>query len=266
MVLRFIKHLIYYNKHSYKFYKTLRSLLTQKSKNATHPQDIIVCGMFRSGSTLVYNLVSEILKSSYNPSAGFFHNYKEYVELSAQPNFFIVRKTHYFSIKLKNRISRKKTLGLFTHRNLLDVIASMVQKNMITNLQNFIDDFGVERLAYDAIAIAETQNIINIPYSDLLNNKSIIINQLCDKLEVSLNPEEMDKIIDNTSIAKTKKQIEVLKIDDKKIDSISGLHFNHINDPSIGKWNKVLSNKEVELISNKRAFKEYNKFFNYKIS
>jgi len=249
------------------FYKHIGYIkFTLKNKNFKSNPDIVVCGLNRSGSTLLYNIILLILKKTYNPSLGFFSNEQDYFTKLNHPNYLVLRKTHNFSLILKKRIKNGQTIGFFTHRNLLDIIASHIQNGWIKNLKLYVEKNGIERLVNKAILISRIKNIFIFSYDDLINRKEMIIKNICQKLNVELTENDIKEIIEETSIEKTKAKISDMsfeKIKDKKFNIETGLHKNHINDPKTGKWKKILKDDDIQLIKNRKAFNIYNTFFNY---
>ena len=197
---------------------------------------------------------------------GFVFDEKAYIKELEKPNYSILRKTHDYSITLKNRIENKCTIGIFSHRHLLDVIASLIEKGWIKNIKDFLSQYGLEKLVYNSILIAKIRGVILISYEELLNEKEIFIQKIAKQLDLSLNEEQIQEIIYETSIEKIKKKISNMsfeKIGNDLVNKETGLHINHINNPALNKWTKVLSEEDVNLIKGRKAYGSYNKFFGY---
>jgi hypothetical protein len=182
------------------------------------------------------------------------------------PSYSVLRKTHEFSLLLKNRIEKGQTLGFFTHRNLLDIIASHIEKGWINDVKSFVDEYGLEKLVYRAIILSKIKGLIIIPYDELMENKMNVIKMISKRLNVELNEEQVHDIIKETSIENTKMKIKNLnfeKVGNDLFDKKTGLHKNHINNPQTGKWQNVLNPNEIDLIVNNKAFKLFNTTFGY---
>lgn len=260
-----LKRLLFSSKFKYYIFRYVENILTN-SKGTSYGTDIVVCGLNRSGSTLTYNIVDHILKKSFKPSLGFFPDEKSYLKELNRPTYSLLRKTHNFSITLKRRIENKQTLGIFTHRHLLDVIASLIEKGWIKDVQDFVNKNGVEKLVNNSILIAEIEGIIIISYDELLTKKEKVIRKIAYEVGTSLGKEEILSIIDETSIEKTQSKISKMnfeKVGNDLVNNETGLHQNHINNPATGKWTKVLSDHDVNLIVERKAYREYNNFFDY---
>ena len=261
-----LKKIIYNSEYNYYLYEKYKNKLKNRKNRINYGTDIVVCGLNRSGSTLTYNILYHILQKSYKPSLGFFSDEKAYIEELKQPKYSILRKTHDYSITLKNRIENKKTIGIFSHRHLLDVIASLVEKGWISDIKDFVSQYGVEKLVYNSILIAKIRGIIIISYEELLNEKEIIIQRIASQLDLSLSEEQIQQIIYETSIENTKKKISSLsfeKIGNDLVNKETGLHIDHINNPALNKWTKVFSEKDVDLITGRKAYGYYKNFFGY---
>jgi len=263
---KLLKKIIYNSEYSYYYYKLFQNKIKSRKNKINYGTDIVVCGLNRSGSTLSYNILFQILQKTYNPSLGFVFDEKAYIKELEKPNYSILRKTHDYSITLKNRIENKCTIGIFSHRHLLDVIASLIEKGWIKNIKDFLSQYGLEKLVYNSILIAKIRGVILISYEELLNEKEIFIQKIAKQLDLSLNEEQIQEIIYETSIEKIKKKISNMsfeKIGNDLVNKETGLHINHINNPALNKWTKVLSEEDVNLIKGRKAYGSYNKFFGY---
>ena len=53
------------------------------------------------------------------------------------------------------------------------------------------------------------------------------------------------------------------KIGNDLVNKETGLHIDHINNPALNKWTKVFSEKDVDLITGRKAYGYYKNFFGY---
>ncbi len=233
-------------------------------------KDIVVCGMQRSGSTLLYNLLNKMIALKVNPAQGFFYYTHDYVEKINQPNYFFLRKTHNYTVFLKRRIANKSSLAFYTHRNLLDVIASFKQKGWAPDVHDFVVNGSLDQIVSEAILYGQLKNIVLIPYNDLYLNKSAIIHKLAKHLKIVLAKKEVEQLVEETSVVKTKEKMSTLVYEDhggrNLVNDDTGLHANHINNPAPQKWKSVLTNEEIKLVQTSSAYKKYCKFFNYNLT
>lgn len=51
------------------------------------------------------------------------------------------------------------------------------------------------------------------------------------------------------------------KVGDDLVNIEIGLHRNHINNLASGKWTKVLSDQDIDLITRRKAYRDYSDFF-----
>lgn len=229
-------------------------------------KDIVICGIGRSGSTLVYNLVKSILIEKIRANKAYYGQEYEYIELLKKTEYNRIYKTHNFSVILKQRIDKKQTLGFFTHRNLLDIIASMIQKEWIKDIEAFVSKGILASYVYTAIFYAKTANINIIAYDDLMHNKLNVIHQIATALQIELSASFIQQLDNSTEVSKIKQKINSLQFEkygDNLVDLTTGFHSNHINNPNNGKWKNVITDEMLEIIVSQDVFKLYNDFFGY---
>lgn len=229
-------------------------------------KDVVVCGMKRSGSTLLYNILWKMLEQRSNPNKGFFYYTGQYMEQLKNPNYFFVRKTHSYSALLKRRINKNYSLAFFTHRNLLDIIASNVEKGWIKNVNEFVENGLLDHYIGEALLYKKVKNLIFIRYDELFTNKRGVILEVAKHLNLELNELDILNIIEETSVKNTLKKIDNIGFEftgENHVNHDTGLHENHINNPNLDKWKEVLSPEEVSLIKAQKSYEKYNRAFNY---
>lgn len=264
-----IRKTFYRNHTLYSFVKEVlyyRDLM--KNPSSTPEKDIVVCGMQRSGSTLLYNLIAKMIETKVKPGQGFFYYSHDYVEKINQPNYFFLRKTHNYTVFLKRRIKNKSSLAFYSHRNLLDVLSSHKQKEWIKDVTSFVENGLLDQKVSEAILYGKLKNIILIPYQDLFLNKPMVVQKIAKLLNISLTESEVQQLVEATSIAKTKAKMSQLVFENQGenlVNHNTGLHINHIADPTPDKWKEVLTTNEIDLIKSSSAYKKYCRFFNYEI-
>lgn len=243
----------------YRYYKQLGSGVIFKKVN--YPiRDIVICGMPRSGSTLLFNLIKQITLI-YSQKVNTYFNYdSEYRNLLTAETSIYVKKNHRFSPLLSKRIEKKLTIGFFTHRDLRDVVVSLIQKGRITDFYEWLNRRKLRKIVNDSMLYAHTKNIILISYDDLLNNKRKIISKISAELNIQLSDEEIENLIKSSDIEKIKKQIADRRTLDV-IDISTQLHSNHIKDGIVGKWKEKLNEDQIKIINEKSQ--DFMQFFGY---
>lgn len=217
--------------------------------------------MPRSGSTLLFNIIKEMLKLHTAKIDPYFINDKEYNKLLKNEISLVVKKNHRYSPLLKNRIMKGLSIGFFTHRDIRDVVVSLVQKGRIPDFDKWVNRGRLRKIVNDAFLYASTGKVMMIEYEHLLNQKKNVIDRVEKKLKLNLTDEEKESIIEKTDIEKTQKMLKE-KDENEQIDYSNHLHQNHISDGKIGKWKQCLTDYEIQVIN--LEAKDFLNFFNYK--
>lgn len=228
--------------------------------------DIINCGAPRSGSTIINIIINKIIVLKIQKADNYCGSETDYINKLKIMDRYHLTKTHVYSHLIARRIANKKSIGVFTHRDIRDVIVSYLQKGWVKNVDDFIYSSKLNFYTFDAILHAKTKNMIVISYEELINNRKAVIKLLSDSLNVKLSSEEIDDIYHKTSANYTKKLMNELSYsagEEKKHDKSTGLHNSHINDPKPDKWKDFLSDEEITKINKSAA--EYLTCFKYSL-
>jgi len=188
---------------------------------------IYVCaGMYRSGSTWLYNAVRLILRHVGTPglAAGVIG---ERERLLAHANTVI--KVHAFDADLASR----KSIALTSHRDLRDIAASLVRKfgtnSPLASLRENVDHHArwARVAAYD------------LRYEDLLTDKPGQVERLAGALRI---PAAALAALDYGAIAQ---EVEAEQFDERRstperYDAVNLLHEGHVTDGRHGSWEGTL--------------------------
>jgi len=257
------------NKENYlagKKLKTMLSLFRNFKFQNFYLFDIINCGAPRSGSTVLNILINKIILLKISNSDSYCNNETDYISKLQMTDRLHLSKTHVYSHLIAQRIIDKQSIGFFTHRDIRDVIVSYLQKGWIKNVDEFINGSKIKYYTFDAILYAKTKNMTIISYEDLIHNRKDIIKLIALKLDVTLSSNELNEIYRKSSVdyvANMMNKLTYSKGNIKKHNPSTGLHEDHINDPSIGKWKTYLTDEEIKRINNSAI--EYLNYFQYPI-
>jgi len=250
----------------YKIAKKIKAIINpfRFYKYVNNPiKDIVNCGAPRSGSTLLNIILKEIVTLKVKALDNFCSEEPDYINKLKNTPTLNITKTHNYSWLIAKRIEKTKSIGFFTHRDIRDVIVSQMQKGWIKDVDEFLKNKS-KFYIYNSILYAQTKNMIIISYEKLMNDKKTVIKKVGIALNVELTNEEIDEIDIKTSLNNIKKKIdnmEFIKGAANEVNSSTGLHKNHINDPTLRKWRNNLTPNEINLINKQAA--EYIRFFNY---
>jgi LPS sulfotransferase NodH len=223
-------------------------------------KDIIVCGMQRSGSTLLFNIINEVLKENNSHIDTFFEEEIKYKKLLASERSTLVKKNHTYLPLVAKRIKKGQTIGFFTHRDIRDVIVSSIQKGWLNSIDEWISNLRIKYMINNSILYAKTPNMHIVSYEQLMGSKTEVIINVANKLGISLSQEAIEKIEKNTSMNIVKKKLQEIP-EGMKLEYSDQLHKNHIADGKIGKWRNHLSEEEITRLT--LYCKEYLHFFGY---
>lgn len=171
-----------------------------------------------------------------------------------------IRKNHRYSPLLARRIKSGQTVAFFTHRDIRDVVVSLMEKGRIENFERWIKRRRLKKIVNDALLYAQMDNVIRIGYSELMNQKEKVIKKIMILLNFNLTTEEISYILSNTEIEYTKGKLKTKEYS-QEYDYEDHLHRNHIKDGKIGKWKEILSPGQVRVIEDQA--KEFLDYFKY---
>ena len=176
--------------------------------------EIVCYGIPRSGSTLIYQLVSGIYPNG-------------------------VAKTHrYSSHRVKTTVS---------FRDFRDVVVSLWRRSNPTKLDRGMTDDDVEKFTdtcrqriEELDRYFERGDICALRYEEFAPNPALVFSALEKSFRIVVAPEKAAKLIAETSIEKNAAIAEKLG-NFKTIDPASQIHGNHIFRGEIGGWRQFVS-------------------------
>jgi hypothetical protein len=222
---------------------------------------IICCGLPRSGSTLQYNIVAEIVeKSKMGKRMGFVQNddFLILFQKEEKNNMFKVIKTHELSPLMVTLIKNKKAIFFSCYRDLREVAISY---NSVwnTSYNEFIINGSLDFYLNKFYEFKVLSPFRFVSYKALKNNIPFEIKTIAKLLNISLDDSQIHKITNNNSL---ETRLSLLAKDDEEWINYNGyklnphtlLHHNHITDnldshhwqSKLSKWNIF----KIELFSN----------------
>jgi len=199
------------------------------------PYKIIQVSPPRSGSTLIYNLLSELQPGRY------------------------IKKEHGI------RLSYRKHRVVVSYRHPLDSVVSMLtSKSLEFSTENIKKEAKAIMEGIDALFVMQTwDKVLFLKYEDFINDFDYIFDNFESFLSIKIN-EEIRKEL------KSKYNIENVKImmpssDDFNVyDKNTGFHANHISEykgePDM--FAKYLDSKDIKFLQ--KYYSRFLKEFNYK--
>lgn len=215
--------------------------------------------MARSGSTVQYQIVCEIIESlGLGMTIGWVPvPNKELLDNLENASFrkdkFLVIKSHDFSPQIKTLVEDGKVKVVYVYRDLRDVAVSLANKfakstdDAISRLSHQLNNYYLWT-EMDKIRVSLYENMVDDLYSEVL--------EIANYLEVEVNHDLARSISNKLEINQQKQRIKKLDDDphviksfgDDLYDPVTQLHNNHIISGKWGQWKKSLSKEQIEFI------------------
>lgn len=235
---------------------------------------IICCGINRSGSTWVYQVMQELFAGKKVKDLGFVDNdFLDLKEAVKGDNSIILAKMHNHPKGLKNFLSNHQVRLVYSHRDLRACILSLMKKTdkpfdkvckmpffqeAVFSLKDWQSYETISYVDYKLIRGDSEKAVQQI--ADYLNVKEANITQITNKYSM-----ESQKKRINTYKKSPKVMLQILlhklRLTSLPKDEKSLLHFNHIQSGSIEEWKNVYNIEQSEAVKN--TYSEWMNFFKY---
>lgn len=223
---------------------------------------LIICGgMARSGSTVQYQIVCEIIESlGLGMTIGWVQvPNKELLDSLENAAFrkdkFLVIKSHNFSPQIKTLVEAGKVKVVYVYRDLRDVAVSLANKfakstdDAISRLSIQLNNYYLWN-SIDTIMVSRYENMVTDLYSEVI--------KIANYLEVEVNEDLARSISSKLELSQQQEKIKLLNPNSPVLkssgndvyDPVSQLHNNHINSGKWGQWKESLSKDQIEFIEN----------------
>ncbi len=216
---------------------------------------IIVAGLPRSGSTLLYNIVAQILeKKSIGVNLGYIDTKEvdSFLWLLEDVSVNGLIKVHAWNPLFQKFIDDGAFI-LFSFRDLRDSSASAMQKGFIANQNNQIVDFIHQNVKMSHFW-EQAKNLLLVKYEEMAFNVPVLIQDIANLLDINVNAKEANdiaKVVDYEGASKIIRDMDdtvSLKNGAIVFDAKTQLHTNHLAGGSIGKYNELFSTSQISEI------------------
>lgn len=217
----------------------------------------IFCGgMFRSGSTLQYQIVSQLIEDRGLGSRITWHSPEAFSEIrsvNSGSSQMLVFKAHKLTSEMRKEIEENGALVITVHRDIRDVVISAMKKND----WSFRKIWRNDRLRYWTGRFdewARQPRALVCRYEDLVADLQGEIRRIADYLDISLSRGEIASLARSYSLDNQKLRADKVASqlqagsNSGKYDPHSLLHFNHIATGGIGEYNKILQPAQIRAI------------------
>lgn len=222
--------------------------------------DVLCMGMYRSGSTWQYNIISDLIGKQANSRSLGVVSGKQYAELPrlAAGEGWRCLKDHYGHPSFTKALAEGRALAVYSYRDLRDVAYSLVHK-FNTSFTDIIETRKL--LAYcleqDAYWRSQPRTLI-LRYEDAMSNPVGTIRAIAAHLGIELAPGEAEKLAEENSLQSNRQRTDKLanQLRDKGLnldnptnallyDDKSLLHWNHIREGRVGGWHTEAMPEEI---------------------
>ena len=220
---------------------------SRRTKNLM-TNDYAVTGIYRSGTTLYYNILFKLLESVTNKKA---------IDISTGVQIDNIRVHKYHEQCVNLNLQQYKSI--YSYRDILDCLSSFIIRDKSTFEDFKIHGHSSIEFVNWMISIDESmQNrdgYAEICYEHSINNIEDLIDNIASYYEIDI-PESFDK---------SQFKIEnVKKITDsrEKVSRIDNYHPRHVHNGEIGRWKTYFTESQKELIFSKTNYTDwkYNRY------
>jgi FkbM family methyltransferase len=216
---------------------------------------IFCCGAVRSGSTLQYNIVSELVEHAgagkrieFVPPGEFSNIREKYKDYSGYKVF----KSHLLTEEIELEFNNRNAKGIYSYRDLRDVVISLAKKNNKDYDSYIFDEQYLKSNINNAINWERVTPIYRSKYETFAFDLETEIYRISRFLELDVPKETIKDIASKLSIEKQKKiindTVDFKELGGNKFNSKTLLHHNHINSGEKEQWRKQLTKKHIRRI------------------
>jgi hypothetical protein len=215
--------------------------------------------MIRSGSTLQYQIVSDLLEQrGLGRRAGFVESktFPEFRSRLVGANGFSVVKAHEYIPELEPWLKQDTTRVFYTYRDLRAVAVSVMRKWDIPFSSVICPGGWLDNAVASEVRWRAHPRALVSRYEDLVQNLPHEIARWATALGLSLTPPQLEEVAARYSVSAQQERIRQAHLPAQgttpgspdSIDAESQLHHNHIIDGSVDGWMKQLEPAQLRLI------------------
>jgi Sulfotransferase domain len=228
---------------------------------------IFCCGMFRSASTLQFQITARLVKEAGIGQQVGWIDWKQFSAIQhsyANEPGLKVMKVHVCSEAIAQEFLNHQAKGIYIFRDVRDVYASYLKQR--EKSFNFLWNEGFLETCLDNYQEWTTlPNVLVSQYEKVIQDIPTEVKRISEHLEMQLTPNLCQQIAADYRLDRQQKRIEkfrnqllqtaVSQDQDRQIvdyyDEDSLLHINHINSGKVGKWKEELTPEEADRIENR---------------
>ena len=221
---------------------------------------LVLCvGMYRACSTWQYGVVGQLLeRHRAGVRLGFADGdgFASAVEPTLDESCWAVLKAHDAHPRFAERLARGQALGIYSHRDLRDVVFSWMHKTGLS-FDELIDRRFLEHCLKNDRFWRDRPRMLLQTYEDLIADPARGVAQIARHLGIELAEGEAAEVAASLSFEANKKRTEALSeglkaegveptaTDQGRYDHQSLLHWNHLRDGRAGSWRDLATPEQL---------------------
>ena len=211
---------------------------------------VLVCGMHRSGSTLVWQITRLLLEGQPGLRNPRDVELKDFSAAAADPEDLLMAKVHYRPTFAEEEFPREGAIYLYTYRDVRDAIASLYRKGRYTKRDPRRGPRNSRLAARREMAGSEMwtsmPGVWVAKYEDFREDVPGLVLNLARTLQVEVSDERLSAICAEVDIDAQKQRVQAALV--VGIDEDSRITQNHITDGREGAWRDTLTEGELGAI------------------
>ncbi|HVU64191.1 MAG TPA: sulfotransferase domain-containing protein [Phycisphaerales bacterium] len=214
---------------------------------------VVCCGMYRSGSTLQYQIASALVeRSGVGRRLGWDWASADFSLVRPRAPFGVIKVHEPHPVRgVEEGLDPEWTRYVYCHRDLRDVVVSYAAK-LNVDLTRPPDDknaawLGVIMRAYAHFAARRGRRVLVRGYDQFVHDVEAEVRVIAEFLGVPADAAACREIAADVSIERQRERMEsAARATSTKIESASLVHHNHIRDGRSGQWREQLPAPWVE--------------------
>lgn len=216
---------------------------------------VVICGMHRSGSTLVAQLVRGLLDQQPLPVTisdnGLGDTPDEMQARANDPAHIWLVKVHQQAKRFRDGLPDEGAQYFYTYRDLRDALASAWRKNRYTQghpqrSPEALRAFLKAQLKSGRIFEAR-RHLWSGRYEEFVHDLPGLTLQLAEALKVPTTPDLVERLVEEAQPDRQRERVRQLGEGNHDVRTSSFITSNHITDGRSGAWKDTLTVQEAEL-------------------
>ena len=195
---------------------------------------ILSLGMPRSGSTLLFNIIKNIVENNTNSSLSAWVG--DFRERYKKSDVYVIKSHEFYK-----PMNKKNTLGFYTYRDLRDVLVSL------QNIGKSVSFKSINTMIYQ-YKLAKNNNIVMIKYEDFIQSKELWVSKIAEKLSYQVDP---NIILANLPVLK-----KIVNDEFRFVDPKTQMHKGHGTFVKKNEWKDRVDSKLID-----KMYKKYDWWF-----